>query len=247
MSDSAKKKLIQKKLPFASTTELKKNSPATPAEKTSPNAIKPSRKRKTSNDDINHQSKKRVTESKENIGNRVVEVEDDSDDGLLVEVTEKFEEVQSLKKTAETTPTTVQSESKLHIKLPSHSKLKRKVNMDLKPSKPIEEDEDDSVVYLDEEEILPVKKTKKSERKKKPTSSGKTSRRKQDLKTKKEDDEDLLITDEVVELSDNEKEEARFIEQVSVDPVKTPEKIKQLSEEPITSIPTKATSPVAED
>lgn len=262
MSDSTKKKLIQKKLPFALSVEPKKVATPTPTENLSPNIVKQSRKRRPSTDG-NQLAKKRVTESKEN--QEIVDVEMLADD-----VIESTEEVQAIKKSSETTPTTVQRESVLHIKLPSHSKLKRKVNMDLKPPKAIDEShEDDSVVYLDEEELQPVKKAKKSEKKKK-TSPG-SSRAKRTLNTSKEAspiatvielsddeaiaddsnekvDEKLVEKESEVKLTTDEKKVETVAETLELVEAKDQEKVQAPKvEEPLESIPTQASSPAAED
>lgn len=237
MSDSAKKKFVQKKLPFAISVEAKKAPIET--ENSSPIiADKQSRKRRPSNDGNNRKFKKRaVTESKENIVNQVVDTADSEeeiqDDDVI--------EVQAIKEDAETTPTSLQHESVLHIKLPSHSKSKRKVNMDLKPPKSIDEDDDDSVVYLDEEDILSAKKVKKSakKKKKKATSDVGSSRARRSLKLNKVEENQIIELSGEEDVSPSTKVDVK-IEKMSV---KSPNQNDELLE----SIPTKVSSPVSED
>lgn len=155
MSDSAKKKLVQKRLPFAIIVSDKTSS-ASPQSQ-SPVTPVLSRKRKPSTEGDTGISNKigRVADLKENIG---------SEDVHLISDDEPASKLDN-----ETTPTTVPPESPLHIKLQSASKSKRKINMSAKPPKSIdEEDPDDSVVYLEE---IPKKSKKKSERKKKKSAS----------------------------------------------------------------------------
>ena len=171
MSESAKKKLKQMRLPFAIITEPDKT-PGTPEENLSPKANVSSRKRKPSYDADNVRSTKigRVAYSKENISaeQEVIEVSNSEDD--VTPESQRHASEQAAIKTStdnETTPTTTAHESVLHIKLPSCTKSKRKINMDLNQPKSIdEEDLDDSVVYLDKEEIPKgIKKLKKSVKK----------------------------------------------------------------------------------
>lgn len=167
MSDSAKKKLKQMRLPFA-IIAAESGTVSPKAAENSPQ-LSASRKRKQSNDGDNTRSNKivRVVESKENIAAEPdVDQAADSDQDLLVEVEEEIAVAKPAE--AEKTPTAA-AESVLHIKLPSCSKSKRKINMDVKPRKSIdEEDEDDSVVYLDDEEVQGLsKKLKKSAKKSK--------------------------------------------------------------------------------
>lgn len=194
MSESAKKKLVQKKLPFAVSVEIKTT--RIPRENLSPNIAKQSRKRRPSNDGNNPRAMKRVAESKENIANQHEEVLDVAE-MLVDDVIEHTGEVQVIRSASETPPTIVQREKALHIKLPSHSKSKRKVNMDLKPQKSIDEsDEDGSVVYLDEEELQSAKKAKKSKKKK----AAGSNRARRTLSMNKNDAQSV----EVVELSNDE-------------------------------------------
>lgn len=181
MSESAKKKLVQKRLPFAiiPTEKTSALSPM-PAENSSPKTPLSSRKRKPSTDSDTGRSNKigRVADLKENISSKeVIEIVDEDD--------EKAEQapVNLSSKECQTTPTTIAPESTLHIKLQSASKSKRKINMSLKPQKSLDDDPDDSVVYLDEEEI-PKKSRKKSEKKKRKagTSDKKPSEVKKNLK-----------------------------------------------------------------
>lgn len=161
MSESAKKKLVQ--LRINNFTIISSDSDKTPSSIVAENLKNSSRKRKPSSDAENVKSNKigRVADSKENIA---------SNDDEAVNIEENDEEVTEvasakLSNVNETTPTSV-SESSLHIKLPSCTKSKRKINMDLKPQKSIDEDDpDDSIVYLDEEEMRESKKTKKSVKK----------------------------------------------------------------------------------
>lgn len=165
MSESAKKKLVQKRLPFAIIpTEKTSTLSPMPAANSSPKTPLSSRKRKPSTDGDTGRSNKigRVADLKENISSKeVVVIENDDDNAELAPANLSSKE-------CETTPTTTAPESTLHIKLQSASKSKRKIIMSSKPQKSLEEDPDDSVVYLDEEEI-PKKSRKKSEKKKRKT------------------------------------------------------------------------------
>lgn len=188
MSESAKKKLKQMRLPFAILDESEKT-PKTSQDNSSSKAIVSSRKRKPSSDADAGNSKStkigRVAESKENISSKAdVEILD-SDDESSPETKDTTGDQALINPSngTETTPTTTAPESVFHIKLPSCTKSKRKINMDMKLKNPIdEEDLDDSVVYLDDEDIPKSSKkfkrsVKKSEKKKeKKESSGKDSR-----------------------------------------------------------------------
>lgn len=180
MSESAKKKLVQKRLPFAIIpTEKTSTLSPMPAVNSSPKTPLSSRKRKPSTDGDTGRSNKigRVADLKENISSKEVVVNEDDDDNA------ELAPANLPSKECETTPTTTAPESTLHIKLQSASKSKRKIIMSSKPQKSLEEDPDDSVVYLDEEEI-PKKSRKKSEKKKKKagTSDEKAAQVKKNLK-----------------------------------------------------------------
>lgn len=233
MSESAKKKLVQKRLPFAIIAS-DKTSAASPQSQ-SPVTPVPSRKRKPSTDGDTGISNKigRVAELKENIGSGDVgDVHEISDDDDTAEPACKLDN--------ETTPTTVPQESPLHIKLQSASKSKRKINMSAKPPKPIdEEDPDDSVVYLEE---IPKKSKKKSERKKKKSAGASVA-------------ETGRVT-KVLELAESIDEEAsgsdRADKSLSVDePMETDELLQEVIEEEkepsaddqITTIPPRDSTP----
>lgn len=160
----------QMRLPFALLVSPASESSPKAAERSAPKTPVASRKRKPSTDGDNARSNKiGRKDSKENIASEqdILEIKD-SDDEEEPEIEEISEEDTKVKN--ETTPT---AENVLHIKLPSCSKSKRKINMDVKPPKAFDEDnEDDSIVNLDGEEIpksckKSKKTTKKSEKKKK--------------------------------------------------------------------------------
>lgn len=172
MSGSAKKKLVQKTLPFAIFgVKASASSPQLPDQNSSPNILPASRKRKPSGDADGAKSKKRVNVDPKD----VVEIRDSVDEAPDEDPGEQSSA--TLAKGSEVTPTTAASESVLHIKLPSCSKSKRKGNMDAKPLQKSlsEEDSDDSVVYLDKEEVRKsvkkCKSAKKSEKKNKKKAS----------------------------------------------------------------------------
>lgn len=179
MSESAKKKFVQKKLPFAIVLVDKDKAPATtPTENLSPNVAAVSRKRKTSNEATQVRPKKRVTESKDNPSvSEVVDLGDSEDEPPTLGSPDEDQNDKSLCQDSEKTPTSTPIEKIVHIKLPSCSKLKKRINMDVKPQQSLSEedfDADDSVVHL-EKEILIAKKSKKrakkSEKKKKKKGS----------------------------------------------------------------------------
>ena len=167
MSGSAKKKLIQKTLPFALKND--KNlvpTPSKPTENLSPNVVALSRKRKTSVEVDNVKPKKRVTEANES--------DSVSDVIELVYSDEEADKQANDKSSHEESEKTPKSfDNVLHIKLPSCSKLKKKNIMDIKTQKAIDEEDherEDSVVYLDQDELIGIsRKTRKakSEKKKK--------------------------------------------------------------------------------
>jgi chromatin assembly factor 1 subunit A len=162
--------LKQMRLPFALLTSPGSESSPKSAEKSSPKTPVTSRKRKPSSEGDNARSNKIGRKgSKENIATEkeVVEIKDSDEEVQPDDVPSE-----AIKTANETTPT---AEAVLHIKLPSCSKSKRKINMEVKPPKPVEEEnEDDSVVYLDEEDLpkKSKKSVKKSEKKKKKEGSG---------------------------------------------------------------------------
>lgn len=172
MSESTKKKFVQKKLPFAIVSVDKNKAPVTtPTENLSPNVAAVSRKRKTSAEVSIVKPKKRATESKEDpVVSEVVDLvgSDSDEESLLVEVHDDHQNDTSIRQDTETTPTSTPIVEKIvHIKLPSCTKLKKKINMDAKPPPSLNEedyDDDDSVVHL-ESEILSSKKSKKSAKK----------------------------------------------------------------------------------
>jgi hypothetical protein len=152
-----------------SPASVEKPSPKTPKNNVS------SRKRKPSNEGENVRSSKiGRTNSKENIIAEAdpIEIADSNDSTDVIAIpttaiTTTTSNNDTKQAQNETTPVT---ETIVHIKLPSNSKSKRKINMDVKQPKSIdEEDPDDSIVYLDEEELpkKSKKSVKKSEKKKK--------------------------------------------------------------------------------
>lgn len=271
MSDSAKKKLIQKKLPFTFVVADKaKASSSQFPENSSPNILPASRKRKPSGDAEGTKSKKRVTvDPKE-----VVEIRDSDDEAPDDDPGEQSST--TLAMGSQVTPTTTASESVLHIKLPS-SKSKRKVNMDVKPPQKSlsEEDKDDSVVYLDDEEVREsVKKSKsakKSEKKKKKKTSsagGLVSVRKtlnmsdanEDQTSdkgspeaadsnKKSDDGPMEVDDDLVEMPSDVIEPAIDVVEPAIDVIEPafPKVADKTDEQKIETIPSKASSREAED
>jgi hypothetical protein len=164
----SEKKLKQLRLPFqilsgGSPKSPKKDSPAS-SEKISPKVHVNSRKRKPSNDGDNVRSCK--------IG-RVVAKENIAEDPVMISDDEKSNPIDSLatENDIQITPTT---ECVIHIKLPSSSKCKKKINMDLKSPNSSVVEEDDSIVYIDEQAIQNnLKKSKSSDKKNKKGHSAK--------------------------------------------------------------------------
>lgn len=223
MSDSAKKKqLKQMRLPFSVLPTDKTASSSPKAfDNASPKTPSVSRKRKPSGDNESGGRLKigRVAAVKENVESKdcveIVDSDEEAHDD--VKDVSKNQSIIAAPNDNETTPTTVAGqETVLHIKLPSCSKSKRKINMDSKPPKSIdEEDKDDSVVYLDEEEIRESckktkKSSKKSEKKKKAATSSEANRVKKNLqmsKTIEEIDDDAKKEDSGTTQSNKNPEE----------------------------------------
>lgn len=215
----SEKKLKQMRLPFSLLTSPgSDSSPKTAGERSSPKTPVVSRKRKPSSDGDNTRSNKIGRKDlKENIATEqgILEIKDSDEEA---ETNETFDE--DVKVSNETTPN---AENVLHIKLPSCSKSKRKINMDVKPPKSVdEEDDDDSVVYLDDEDVPKSckkarKSVKKSEKKKKKASPDDANKAKKTLKLGSSVEEEAEGKDEVkvddapetivLEISDGEETE----------------------------------------
>lgn len=277
MSDSsAKKKLKQTRLPFAIIiSDSEKFTVSKDGENTST-----SRKRKPSSDAENVKSNKigRVAESKENVASKE---EEEADDIEIIDVDkeqptndckpfEPFEmEEASMKppEGIEKTPTSSAPDYTLHIKLPSSTKSKRKLQT--KPPNSVdEEDPDDSVVYLDNEQIRETKKTKKNvkRRKQKESPNDEQSRARKSLNIsesveeviKSEDERNILQPNESKDMSDDKARKDKHETNPDAviphckggEPDKgEPSKENKASPEEcvITSIPSNQSSPEAED
>lgn len=219
---SEKKSLKQMRLPFQLISTSPKAATHSPTiaipEKSSPKTpATTSRKRRPSSDGENvRQTKIGRTNSKENISEIIAEhsieiVDSDEDEKKTTTKEKKSNEI------VETTPTLVTpvTENIVHIKLPSSSKSKRKINMDVKPQKSIEEEEedpDDSIVYLDKEEL--PKHSKKSKR-----SAKKSEKKKKQSITKNEMNHVIktLKLNDLVEDQQTEEEQEVAMEIVKID------------------------------